>query len=185
MKNAFLNGNRLYLRPLERADMVISQSWINDEAVRKYLTARGPISFDQQIQYFETTQNSHKHRVLAIVLHEGDRYIGNIGLHNIDWQSRVATSGTLIGETDCWGLGYAKEAKLLLLEHAFKDMGLRRVESKIMAPNVASARCQLACGYKLEGVSRQRHFRGGKYVDEHLYAILREDWQEFKANTAM
>lgn len=34
----------------------------------------------------------------------------------------------------------------------------------------------LKCGYKIEGVRRKQRFRRGKYNDEILIAVFKENW---------
>lgn len=179
----FLRGERLYLRPIEEGDLHRMTVWLNDPNVRKYLGRILPIDMIAEREWIENglDRSSPPSRlVFAVVLIDGDRHIGNMNISGIDWFNRFGTTGTVIGEADCWGKGYAREAKLLLLEYAFNTLGLRRIESRVLMPNTASWKCLERCGYKREGVARQKYFRDGTWLDELFYAITVTDWQTRK-----
>jgi len=117
----------------------------------------------------------------AICLVEDDRHIGITGIEGIDWIHRSASTGTLIGETDCWGKGYATQAKALIVAFAFEEMNLERLNSSVLDGNEASARHLLRNGYQVEGRQRQARYKQGKWHDEVLYGLRRDDWLSARA----
>lgn len=178
-----LVGERLYLRPIERADTDRCRRWINDPEASRYLLyvrAVGEAGEESWIASMDD-KNAPDSLHLAIVLKKGDRHIGNVGFHNIDWVHRHAVTGTLIGEKDCWGLGYASEAKGLLLAHGFDSMGLHHVTATAFAENVRSCRQLEKSGYMLEGRLREHVFREGRWHDDLMYGILENDWRALRA----
>jgi RimJ/RimL family protein N-acetyltransferase len=76
-----------------------------------------------------------------------------------------------------WGTGINVEAKLLLLAHAFDELGAMRVELKTDARNERSRAAILALGARFEGVFR-KHMRmpDGRIRDSAWYAITDDDW---------
>lgn len=174
-----LSGERLYLRPLEISDLEVCQVWINDPEIRPYLSRSFPTDRMAQQAWIEGQDRGacRADIALALVLRDGDRHIGNMGLHKIDWVHRSADTGTLIGEKDCWGQGYGTEAKRLMLEYAFNVLGLNRLSSRVLASNPRSLACQLRCGYVEEGRIRQAMFKDGQWIDEILLGLLAEEWR--------
>ena len=75
------------------------------------------------------------------------------------------------------GTGINVEAKLLLLTHAFDELGAMRVELKTDARNERSRAAILALGAQFEGVFR-KHMRmpDGRIRDSAWYAITDDDW---------
>ena len=69
------------------------------------------------------------------------------------------------------------EAKLLMLGHAFDDLGCRRVELKTDALNEQSRVAILGIGATFEGIFR-RHMvmAGGRARDTAYYSILDDEW---------
>ena len=82
-----------------------------------------------------------------------------------------------------WRTGANVEAKLLMLEHAFGPMGIRRVEFKTDALNEQSRRALEALPAQFEGIHR-RHMlvRGGENRDSAWYSVVAEEWPEVRAN---
>jgi len=82
-----------------------------------------------------------------------------------------------------WGTGANVEAKLLLMQHAFEDEGLLRVEFKTDARNERSRAALAALPAEFEGVFRKHMLvRGGERRDSAWYAVIDDDWPEVKAN---
>jgi N-acetyltransferase len=82
-----------------------------------------------------------------------------------------------------WRTGANVEAKLLMLDHAFGPMGMRRVEFKTDADNEQSRRALEALPAQFEGVHRQHMLvRGGENRDSAWYSILDSEWPEVRAN---
>ena len=82
-----------------------------------------------------------------------------------------------------WGTGANVEAKLLLMQHAFEDEELLRVEFKTDARNERSRAALAALPAEFEGVFRKHMLvRGGERRDSAWYAVIDDDWPEVKAN---
>src|SRR5258708_2251935 len=102
---------------------------------------------------------------LIIVLKDGDRPIGMIGLKDIDFRNRSAQFGIAIGERECWGQGHGTEATRLILDHAFGTLNLNRVWLRVAEDNERACRCYKRLGFEKEGVLRQDYYRNGRYLD--------------------
>jgi N-acetyltransferase len=69
------------------------------------------------------------------------------------------------------------EAKFLQLEHAFRDLGARRVALKTDAQNAASLQAIARLGAVREGVLRHHMRRHDGYLRDTVYfSILSEEW---------
>jgi RimJ/RimL family protein N-acetyltransferase len=80
-----------------------------------------------------------------------------------------------------WGTGANVETKLLLLGHAFEDVGLRRVEFKTDARNERSRGALLALGAQFEGIFRKHMVvRDGDARDSAYYSVIDDDWPRVK-----
>ena len=82
-----------------------------------------------------------------------------------------------------WGTGANVEAKLLLLRHAFDDLGCVRVEFKTDARNERSRAALAAMPAQFEGVFR-RHMilRAGDIRDSAYYSVVDVEWPAVEAN---
>jgi N-acetyltransferase len=80
-----------------------------------------------------------------------------------------------------WGSGVNVECKLLLLQHAFEQAGLRRVEFKTDARNARSRGALEALGAQFEGIFRKHMVvRDGGPRDSAYYSVIDDDWPALK-----
>lgn len=177
MKDVFLQGARLYLRGLgaEDADGAYP-GWLNDPEVCLG-NSHGVYPYSRQAarDYIRDSAASAQDLVLAMVLAEGDRHIGNIALQRIHAINRSAEFAILLGDKSAWGKGYGEEAGRLICAHGFAVLNLHRIHCGTFASNIGMMRLAEKLGMQREGVQRQAVFKNGNYVDVVLYGLLRSE----------
>jgi RimJ/RimL family protein N-acetyltransferase len=176
MKNAFLIGTKVYLRPLERADCPLFVEWMNNPQIQRTTLRDRPLNLQDEEEFVERVRKSTSDVGLLIVAKDGDTPVGGTALHQIDWRNRHAAFGITIGDPQHWGKGYGTDATRLMVDHAFATLNLNRVWLYVLEYNERGIRCYDRVGFKKEGRLRQEHYREGRYWDTWLMAILREDW---------
>lgn len=175
MQNPFQIGPRLYLRPLEVSDAAAACAWLNHPEVRRFLSRDTPLSQASEEGFIRSLGTSDA--IFVIVLHQGERGIGLVGLHGFRNSSRRGTLGITIGEPDCWGQGYGTEAIELLLDWAFDELGLHRVELCVYATNARGIACYEKLGFVHEGAKREAMLENGAHVDEVQMGLLAREWR--------
>ena len=76
-----------------------------------------------------------------------------------------------------WGSVVNAEAKLLLLGHAFDDLGAGRVQLKTDVRNVRSQRAIARLGATFEGTLRRYQRRSDETVrDTAMFSVVAEEW---------
>ena len=84
---------------------------------------------------------------------------------------------------DAWGTGANVEAKLLLMGHAFDDLGCIRVEFKTDALNERSRGALEALPARFEGIFRKHMVvRDGALRDSAWYSVTDEEWPAVRQN---
>jgi RimJ/RimL family protein N-acetyltransferase len=118
----------------------------------------------------------------AIVLKANGHAIGSSRFGNIDRQHRRLEIGwTWIGR-NWWRTGVNTECKLLLLSHAFEDLGCARVELKTDTVNRRSRNAMLRLGATEEGTLRKHMLtETGRWRDTVYYSILDDEWPDVRA----
>ncbi len=173
---------RVYLRSLESDDYKASVRWRNDPKI--YESIPQPRRFVSEKTEQAWIEKAIKENELGsclrlgICLKEKDRLIGLIQLVNIDHRNRSGEVRTLIGEKEYWGQGLIGEARVLLFEYAFLDLGLERIENRVLDTNTSSLRAYEKFGSVREGVLRRAVFKDGKYHDMILFSMLKEEFVE-------
>jgi len=107
--------------------------------------------------------------------------IGMTRFHSIERAHRRLEIGFTWLAASRRGAGHNAEAKLLLLAHAFDDLGAHRVEFKTDAHNARSRAALLAIGATEEGTLR-RHVvtEGGRVRDSVYFSVIWEDWPDVR-----
>ena len=173
----FLRGERVYLRPLEMADLQRCQRWINDPAIRATLMNHLPMNEIAEKGFIESASKPDKEVHLAVVLNEGDQHIGTTGVFNIQWKHRCGEFGITIGEAEKQGCGYGLEATRLTVKYAFEELNLNRLELSVADFHERGIKIYEAAGFRREGVRRECMSWGGRYVDLVLYSMLASEYQ--------
>ena len=140
-----LTGDRVVLRPIERADLPRLWELVADFEV-SVLASSGPVvphslaefeaSFDEGI-----AQPRKDHAPFAIEV-DGE-VIGQADLHRIDHFNRRCELGIEIGR-EYWGKGFGQDAVRTLVDYAFEHLNMNRVglrcSRKILAPSARTVR---------------------------------------------
>lgn len=179
MRRPFLAGERLYLRPLEPADLDGPYAdWLNDYEVTRFLeTGSAPTTPASLARYYETVALDPNTVLLAIVDRETDAHIGNIKLGPIHRLHRHADLGILIGAKEMWGKGYAGEAVALMLAYGFRRLNLHKITLGVYADHPAAIRVYERAGFTIEGRLRGELFRDGGFHDKVVMGILRSEYE--------
>ena len=185
-KTAFLRGSKVYLRPLERADLNDTYlAWLNDAEVTRYLeTGAFPATMHDLEKFYEGVTGSKTEVIFAIADRKSHRHVGNVKLGPINWVHRTTMFGIMIGDKACWGTGIGQEVTRLMVEYAFDRLDLRRVGLVVFEEHQPAVRCYEKVGFKIEGCLRQQMFQDGEYKN-HLYmGLLRSEYRPLGAGKA-
>ena len=160
-----IESGRLILRSMEEADAVPDYvRWMNDPDIVRYTESRHTDhSVDDIRRYIAAMRSDPDSLLLAMETEMDRRHIGNIKIGPVDWKHRNGDIGLLIGETDCWGQGYASEAITVLAGYAFEVLSLEKLTAGVYAPNTGCIRAFERAGFVREGVRRnQCRFENGR-----------------------
>lgn len=171
----FLSGKKVNLRPLSKEDVPTITRWVNDPEVRDFVSMAFPQNEKNEEGWIDKLYSNEKQIVLAIETKDG-KLIGSMGIHDINWINRNATTGALIGEKEYWGKGFGTDAKMYLLDYAFNTLGLFKICSNVVTYNKRSLQYSLHCGYKIEGRRKKHIFKHGRFWTLIELGLFKEDW---------
>jgi RimJ/RimL family protein N-acetyltransferase len=116
----------------------------------------------------------------GIARREDDLVIGTCTLFHLDRDNRRAEVGFALGR-EHWGQGYAREALTALLDFAFGEWDLHRLEADADPRNAASIRALERLGFQREGYLRERWHVGGEIQDAVFLGLLQREWEAGRA----
>lgn len=101
--------------------------------------------------------------------------VGNIGFTVKDDIYRFnAEIGYWVGEP-YWGRGIMTEAVPIMTTYIFRNFQVNRIFACVLEGNPASMRVLEQAGYLREAIQRKAAVKNNKYLDEHIFAILRSE----------
>ncbi|MBC2194619.1 GNAT family N-acetyltransferase [Listeria booriae] len=165
------------IRPIKREDVAVMHAWELDDEIA-YLSG---ITRPRSLEAFKASYESYfvkmdnTLRLYSIILNE--RVIGRIELGLIDRENGTAAFGIVIGDRDCWGQGYGKQAILELLREAFDDLHLHKVYCEVYAFNERSIRMMQAMDFKQDGVLREHEYFRNEHHDLVVFSMLRSEFK--------
>ncbi|HQW84208.1 MAG TPA: GNAT family protein [Ferruginibacter sp.] len=107
-----------------------------------------------------------------------DKLVGRIGLHHINHQNRIGEIGYWLAD-GMQGKGIVTKCCTAIMKLGFTELGLNRIEIKCGVGNYRSVAIAKKLKFNKEGILQQAEWLNGKFIDLHLYALLREDWVKY------
>ena len=183
-KSRFLIGKRVYLRALEKEDLIYIRKWSNDPEIRKLTGEVASISQADADRFLERIYNDNTRKWFVIVIKENDRVIGEAGLLRMFHAWRTTDISIIIGEKDAWGKGYGTEAILLLIDYVFRRLNFHRVAIGVVSFNEKAIHFWEKVGFKKEGIQRDGYYYNHKYHDFVMMSILEDEFRELHRGIA-
>lgn len=172
-----IKGNKVLLRAIEKSDLDILHKWANDTDLQDII---GNIHFPSSKSYhefwYENLQKDSLNQRLAIET-ANDGLIGISSIMQIDWRNNHAWHGIFLGDVDIRGKGYGIDTVMATMRYAFEEMHMERLDGSIIEYNKPSY--SMYCnklGWKEEGRKKNYYFRKGKYWDQIIVGITKEDY---------
>jgi RimJ/RimL family protein N-acetyltransferase len=169
---------RLRLRPLHDGDAEALFTVFSDPLVMRYWSTEAWTSFDQAHQLIAADQvglATGEHLRLGLFRREDGALLGTCSLFKIDRGCRRAEIGYALASA-AWRQGYMHETLKCVVDYAFNELDLNRIEADIDPRNRNSARSLERLGFIQEGLLRERWMVGLEVSDSALYGLLRRDW---------
>lgn len=111
-----------------------------------------------------------------------DKLIGAIGFNKFDWKCHKTEIGYWLAK-DFEGQGIITKSCKLLINYAFDELEINRIEIRCADVNVRSRAIPERLGFKLEGVLRQALCRHSQIYDDTIYGLLKDDWKQDITNS--
>mgnify|MGYP001281095530 CR=1 FL=1 len=160
------------LRAIEESDLELVREMMNDPEIESMTGGYSfPISEYQQKKWFENLLTNNQ-EVRTIIETKDFGAIGLVMLTDIDWKNRNAQFHSKIATSkNLRGKGYGTKATKALVKYAFEQLNLNLIYSEILKYNLPSQKAKEKCGFRKDGVLRNRIYKNGKYHDLVIWSI--------------
>jgi ribosomal-protein-serine acetyltransferase len=102
-------------------------------------------------------------------------FAGVIGTHKINWANRKVELGYWIAR-EFQGNGIMTDACRVVVTHLLRELDLNRVEILCGTGNEKSCAIPRRLGFTLDGTLREGELCSGRYLDLHVFGMLKRDW---------
>jgi ribosomal-protein-alanine N-acetyltransferase len=162
---------RVYLRPVCKADqreflhsmkhsVALHHPWIS------------PPTTDVLFDYYLARLRRDDHEGMLVCARDDHRIIGVININNIVRGSLLSGSLGYYASARDAGHGYMREGLTLIKRHAFRSLGLHRLEANIQPENTKSIAMVKACGFQFEGLSPRFLYINGAWRDHERWTAI-------------
>lgn len=137
-------------------------------------------SVNDTLAFVESAQEQHADgRGFQCCIRLDGRIVGVVGHVNINRVHMKTELGYWISQ-EYQGRGIVTKAVRTLVDHAFSELSLNRVEIQAGEANVRSRAVAERLGFQLEGMLRESLRVNDHYVSHAVYGMLKRDWRSRK-----
>ena len=171
------------LRPPRMSDAEDIYRNINDKTIARWtLNIPHPYKRKDALKYIKMCKRNliaMKELNLLIILKDSGIVLGAIGFVELDKKNKRGKLGYWLGKRHR-GKGFMSEAVKLILALGFAKLKLHRISANVFEANIVSSTVLKKAGLKLEGRTREKWFRHGKWHDVLNYSILDREYKKRK-----
>lgn len=179
-KTLSLKGKYIELRLLmpENAKEVLDYYIKNKDHLKNFEPTRDDNFYTLEVQRKDILENYKQYlngNSINFGIFKENKFIGKIRLSNIVMGIfKNAFVGYSI-DKDEQGKGYMKDALKTLINYAFNNLGIHRIEASTLLDNFKSQAVLLACGFKEIGISKNYLYINGEWKDHKIFYITNDN----------
>jgi len=186
--NVEINTERLLLRSVKLDDAEAIFNYRSDSIENQY---QGwiPKNIDDVYDFINNKVSSTIDLIdtwyqFVIIRNENNELIGDIGVHFIDSNKKQVEVGCTLDKNH-QRKGYATEALKEMINYLFTEFNKHRIITSIDPRNIKSIGLVEHLGFRKEAHFKESILINGEWVDDVVYAILKDEWFEKRQKTKL
>ena len=173
-----LTAETITLRELRMSDAPSLLAMLATEEVARFIsppptTVEG---FERFIAWTQRERENGNYVCFGVVPDGMEHAIGLFQVRQLEPSFATAEWGFAIG-SQYWGSGAFVQGARLVLDFAFRVIGVHRLEARAAVKNGRGNGALRKVGATQEGLLRRSFLRHGEYLDQALWTILDNDWR--------
>ncbi|CAM3823752.1 GNAT family N-acetyltransferase [Marinicrinis lubricantis] len=181
--NYFWEGTKIRLRATQKSDW---EQWklesTDSEAIRLMEWGielpKNDIDVAEMSNRFDHFKD-HFRKMFAIETVSNNQLVGIINLNSLDHKNGVFSFGLGVNR-GYRNNGYATEATRIIMRYGFYELRMQKCNSSCVEINEASLKFHKNLGFIEEGRRRRIIYMNGKFYDNILLGITREEFDEIE-----
>ena len=171
-------GELVYLAGVEPEEVAENSRWLSDAEIGHNLGIKSPIGRAASERFAQEFLPQIGRTLFAFTVRrlDDDHAIGSVSLRDVDRENGSAEVSIFIGERDLLGHGYGTDAMRCMLDFAFGELRLERVELGVFDYNTRAMRSYEKVGFRTDAILRHARFHHGAHHDIHVMSMLRDEW---------
>lgn len=169
-----LQDESIRLRPMTWDDTERIVSWRNNPRVRENFIFQDLFTPELHANWIRKKVMTGE--VIQYIIERTDTGlpIGSIYYRDIDYVNESAELGIFIGEDLARGHGYGTKALTLFVNFGLQEIGLHRIQLRVLADNVQARRSYIRAGFQEEGVFHDMIKRDEQYISVVFMSIIEQ-----------
>jgi len=177
-----LSGEKVTLREVRVSDAPALLAMLTSEEVAEFVsplprTVEGFEEFIAEAHYERARGNSF---CFGVVPDGYEDAMGLFQVRQLEPGFGSAEWGFAIG-SPFWGRGVFIHSAKAVIDFSFGVVGVNRLEARSIASNSRGNAALRKVGALQEGILRRSFQRNGRYFDQILWSLLKDDWRQPKA----
>jgi len=179
IEKVIIETERLHLRPIENNDAIDLFNYRSDAVTNKF---QGWIPKKLEDVYEFINKTSTEFDVVdswfqfVIAERNSKEILGDIGVHFLDIDKKQVEIGITLAKKQ-QGKGFASETLKGIIHYLFNKLDKHRIIASIDPENMNSIKLFERLGFIKEAHFRKSLLINGKWVDDLVYAILKNEWK--------
>ena len=169
--------NDISVRRLSEQDLTLRVEWFNTPSVYQHMAVDVPISLAATQLWFSRDVVLNPSRYDVTFVDEKQDVVAMGGLTDIDFKNARAEL-YIVTSPKQTGRGIGTKCVQWVCNFGFGFHRLNRIFLYTMPRNDGARRLYERLGFRAEGVLRSHILHHGKFVDRHVYGMLRDDWSK-------
>jgi RimJ/RimL family protein N-acetyltransferase len=170
-----IRGKRIILREQREEDVPYYTYWFNQPKVM-FQCGFERTCTEEDVKRSITVNHKSEDSLWYTITDFDGNIIGETGLLRMfpAWHQTDLT--IIIPDPDMQSKGYGTEAIRIMLDMAFKDLGMHRVSIGVVGLNTGALRFYERIGFKKEGIFEEAYYYNNEYSDFVMMRILEQEW---------
>jgi ribosomal-protein-serine acetyltransferase len=172
------DGIHLQIMEERHAEAIFSVVDANREHLRPWLPWVDKTHSSEYTRQFirEALEQFARNEGFSAAIWAHGEIAGAIGFHNVNWLNRNVEMGYWLA-SGFQGHGIVTDACRALIDYAFTEWELNRVEIRCATGNSRSAAVPKRLGFTLEGTLRQAQWVSDKFYNLFVFGMLVGEWK--------